>query len=94
VNTSPGTVRSLRLLCRVLILSKYLHLLFVRTSGWYEGLVRGPDKSPGAVFVVEWTPINKDGSIEEGGGVYTSTRKECDVVKAHERYNRWCLRSR
>ena len=90
MNTSPGTVRSLRLLCRILILSKYLHLLFVPTPGWYEGLVRGPDK-PGATFVVEWTPINKDGSIEEGGGVDTSTQKECDVVKARERYKRWCL---
>ena len=30
-----------------------------------------------------------DGSIEEGGGVDTSTQKECDVVKARERYKRW-----
>ena len=41
-------------------------------------------------FVVEWTPINMDGSVKGGEPIEEETEKESEVVKAHKCYTCWC----
>ena len=66
--------------------------LFSR-QGFYEGVVRGPENGNGTAsemqFMVEWTPINVDGSVKVGEPIEEEIEKESIVVKANECYTRW-----
>ena len=66
--------------------------LFSR-QGFYEGVVRGPEDGNGTAsemqFMVEWTPINVDGSVKVGEPIEEEIEKESIVVKANECYTRW-----
>ena len=54
--------------------------------------MRGPAEDDGSTsepqFVIEWTPSNLDGSTKDDEHE-EETVKESEIVKAHERYERW-----
>jgi len=75
-------------------IAPHLSVLLFRWPGLYEGVVRGPlegDSTESEMqFVVEWTPINMDGSVKGGEPIEEETEKESEVVKAHKCYTCWC----
>jgi len=75
-------------------IAPHLSVLLFRWPGLYEGVVRGPLEGDSTAsemqFVVEWTPINMDGSVKGGEPIEEETEKESEVVKAHKCYTCWC----
>ena len=75
-------------------IAPHLSVLLFRWPGLYEGVVRGPLEGDSTAsemqFVVEWTPINMDGSVKGGEPIWEETEKESEVVKAHKCYTCWC----